>query len=131
MSKFVIISDRYGSFGSTNFIILFPSTLLPKIGITFLKNLLFFAFLSKVMHKFLFILPQSKLICLKFLNFDLCIMPLVGSLLMKLEWFPRKYLVFKGACKFRASRTIFLKAKKSLGEIFCIINVFLISFQNC
>ena len=39
---------------------------------------------------------------------------------MKLEWFARKYFVFKGACKFRVSRTIFLKAEKSLSEIFCI-----------
>ena len=62
------------------------------------------------MHKFLFILRQSKLICLKFLNFDLSIMALMGSLLMKLEWFARKYLVFKGVCKFRASRTIFFKS---------------------
>ena len=66
--------------------------------------------------------------CLKFqrlvFQFDLCIMALLRSLLMKLEWFGRKYLVFKVAYKFKASRTMFLKAKKSLGEMFCVTSVF-------
>ena len=34
-------------------------------------------------------------------------MALLRSLLMKPEWFARRYLVFKGACEFRASRTMF------------------------
>ena len=57
-------------------------------------------------------------------------MALLRYLLMKLEWFARKYLVFNGAYKFRASRTMLLKVKKSLGEIFCVRNVFLISFSK-
>ena len=31
--------------------------------------------------------------------------------ILHLQWFARKYLFFKGACKFRDSRKMFLKAK--------------------
>ena len=54
-------------------------------------------------------------------------MALLRSSLTKLEWFAHKYLVLKVEYKVSASRTMLLKAKKCLGEIFCVIVVFLIS----
>ena len=55
-------------------------------------------------------------------------MALIKRLPLKLECASRKCLVFKGACKFRVSQKMILKAKTSLCEIFCAIIVVLISF---